>query len=394
MSGVTLMYTHYKNGARGFTLIELLVVIAIIGVLVGLLLPAVQQAREAARRSMCSNQLKQLGLACHTYADTAKETFPAGQGGTYKSGGGNQGGRMSFIPFLLPYMERLSVADHVLSLQQKVWNGGFRFTNANVGVQNYLRCPSDPQAISAGNHCPTNYVACYGDTTKNLRQRYFANQAAGNKWKEKFRGAFGNATYENSGATTLEMRPLRTGSEFRMFTDGLSSTLLLSEAGVGNNSTAITAAGGNNSIQSHSAIGTAAMQNNPSLCAALRDGKGYVAGTSLNSVKGGNWVDGYIVRTGFNTVLPPNSPSCGVLAQGNAVNWNGGVLSASSYHPNGVCAVKADGATTFINDNIDAGDSTSWMGSTGNGKGGITQSPYGVWGAMGSKAGGEVVSNQ
>ena len=98
-----------RSGDRpGFTLVELLVVIAIIGVLVALLLPAVQSAREASRRMKCTNHLKQFGIALHNYADTFK-VFPNRRGGF----GGVQANRISPFVQLLPYLEQTAMHQQI-----------------------------------------------------------------------------------------------------------------------------------------------------------------------------------------------------------------------------------------------------------------------------------------
>lgn len=111
-----------KKQAHGFTLVELLVVIAIIGILVGLLLPAVQAARESARRTQCVNHLKQMGIAMHNYADTNKNTFPRAtpnvQLGSFSRGIAQPG----LFALLLPYMERQVVYDQINF--NAAWNAG------------------------------------------------------------------------------------------------------------------------------------------------------------------------------------------------------------------------------------------------------------------------------
>ena len=147
---------------RGFTLIELLVVIAIIAILIALLLPAVQQAREAARRTQCKNNLMQIGLALHNY-EMAFETLPPGcvnETGPIRNV--EEGYHMSWIVQILPSLEQSSLFGQInfnVSAYAAT-NGGFRKM-----VMPSLTCPSDwQQQVSQGNQtlAMNNYAACFG----------------------------------------------------------------------------------------------------------------------------------------------------------------------------------------------------------------------------------------
>ncbi len=140
-----------KRQFRGFTLVELLVVIAIIGILVGLLLPAVQAAREAARRMQCSNNLKQLGLSCHTFHD-AFRAFPIGDE-PRAAGDGFIYVKTTTLIGLLPYIEQ----GNILSVQDMTsdWYDATADTNVEQSVLSFCVCPS-----SAGGS--VNPVALWG----------------------------------------------------------------------------------------------------------------------------------------------------------------------------------------------------------------------------------------
>lgn len=168
--------------SSGFTLVELLVVIAIIGVLVGLLLPAVQSAREAARRMQCSNNLKQLGLALHNYHDTFKE-FPInysmseqGIGGPRRNSGDNNSRQCSWMGMILPQIEQGALYNSV------DWNVGLKTaagtptTNVAIAqrVVGTFQCPSD----SGGN------------------QGRYGNREWLGRWPVAVFGEFGGTSYK------------------------------------------------------------------------------------------------------------------------------------------------------------------------------------------------------
>lgn len=161
---------------RGFTLVELLVVIAIIGILVALLLPAVQAAREAARRSQCNNNLKQIGLALHNYHDTYK-CFPPGY--LYRGALGDP--NWGWMVFILPFMEQQPLYDQLdpglIPLKTRttaaVAGAGIDRTLLQTKIESYL-CPSDAPpssflmedinfgSISTPDFALANYVGCAG----------------------------------------------------------------------------------------------------------------------------------------------------------------------------------------------------------------------------------------
>lgn len=207
----------------GFTLVELLVVIAIIGVLVALLLPAVQAAREAARRMQCTNHLKQLGLAMHNYHDTVG-SFPIGATSTYQAAGpGTGGSEQTFMIALFPYIEQTALYNRLVPLMSthsaNTWmetNGGNVLECGNPIPG--LSCPSDPNNPKTTVHWgPThdyndgfcgNYAACAGS------QKVSSNTV---------NTTTGRATELNGMFMHLN------NTKFSTVTDGTSNTIMLGE---------------------------------------------------------------------------------------------------------------------------------------------------------------------
>lgn len=183
-----------------------------------------------------------------------------------------------------------------------------------------------------------------------------------------------------NGANTVNVRgPFGYNSAYTLsnVTDGTSNTVALSERVYGLNGAF---------IKGGVAEGYPTINTNPSLCLASAPGGKYSPSTG-NQEAGARWNDGYAVWTSFNTVLPPNSPSCCQSANGTtSCDNSGGVYSASSNHPGGVNVVMMDASVHFITDGIDTGNlalpEVTIAGQPSN---------YGVWGALGSMNGGESV---
>ena len=210
-----------SNRAAGFTLIELLVVIAIIGILVGLLLPAVQAAREAARRMQCSNNLKQIGLAFHNYHDSLKALPPSALG-IRKQSGGQVITTPTLTPWVsvLPYIEQ-EILQQELDLTRDAWHVNNQAI-AQETPSTYL-CPSMALAELGENLGFSSYAV----STGTRRYRNQIHDGAIVDYLGVFRGERMNlgvpAAQVDFGQTTID--------EISRF-DGTSSTLLAGEFGI------------------------------------------------------------------------------------------------------------------------------------------------------------------
>jgi prepilin-type N-terminal cleavage/methylation domain-containing protein/prepilin-type processing-associated H-X9-DG protein len=361
-----------RNRGRlsAFTLVELLVVIAIIGVLVALLLPAVQAAREAARRSSCFNNLKQSALALHNYESTYK-CFPSRQAGM---------GQLMPTPYLthrlalagwvalLPFCEQQPLYEQTQTLAVEPWANN-TWTNAIVP---YLSCPSDEGRVDPGNagrtRGLTSYAFCTGDD-------YSASQIPPDE--------------RNNTALSAQMLPIRHRGVFGRHNyctlaeilDGTSNTIALGERSRAAR------------VYDRGAVAVDATANPasyvPLSCRALFNGRTYIPSATIftsDTFAGYRWAAGNTFFAGMTTILPPNSAVC-VFGNSGAISahWFPGIWSATSEHPGGVNVAMCDGSVRFISNTIDCGN-LSAVAPAGTAGG---PSPYGAWGALGTKAGGE-----
>jgi prepilin-type N-terminal cleavage/methylation domain-containing protein len=339
----------------GFTLVELLVVIAIIGTLVGLLLPAVQAARESARRSTCGNNLKQFGVALHAF-ESARRLLPYLWGGPLSSESGTitplLTGRFSgFIP-LLPFIEEESY-------YTSIWKSGT--PNAVFTVSSYNRqlpillCPTDnPPDRSMTTIGQNNYLFCMGDRFNNLDTDIRTNKTA-------LRGIFGRES----------------ATRFSEITDGLTQTIALAECVRATNTSVAGTQDGNVPVNNAYA-NSSSKTNDPVACRNSFNGGGFTSGSLVDTNRslGTRWSDGRVGYNGFTTVLPPNGPTCnGQISSG--------ILTTASRHAGaGSQVLMADGAVTFVSQSVDAGNVAGGEKTSGT-------SSYGVWGGLGSKSGTE-----
>lgn len=311
----TMKHTHEPRPPRAaFTLVELLVVIAIIGILIALLLPAVQAAREAARRIQCANNQKQCGLAAHNFL-SARGAMPPGMLMGFEAGAKRL--EYSALLVLLPYMEQTNLDsqfDFGLEIDETAANEAVIGTS----VANYC-CPSDDAAgrkvqPGAVSYARSNFAVCFGSTG-------FAPFIESPKPLQLYKApVIGGYTYGSDGISEITIGHV--GKKLSEITDGTSNTVWLSELLAGSDDTS-----------------------------SRRDNRGI-------------WSMGYMGQSTYTHHETPNSyvgdmmeychdvdgMPCSITGWGQIHQF---YASARSRHPGGVNVCFGDGHVSFISDTVD-----------------------------------------
>jgi prepilin-type N-terminal cleavage/methylation domain-containing protein/prepilin-type processing-associated H-X9-DG protein len=318
-----------RSTRGGFTLVELLVVIAIIGILIALLLPAVQAAREAARRAQCTNNLKQMGLGVHNY-ESVHRAFPAGN---YQSVHG------TWLVGLLPYVEEIN-----LFKQYKGFGCYFGYPDTSIRYGSSVNlpvtttqlpvytCPSDTITASPDRYSGItfhNYVGNYGNTSRGRITPFRGLTFGGAPFIEVMGQGISSGYIDFDGKYPQVVK-------FRDVTDGLSRTLLFSETvqGLGNDLRGFAWWGGACHFETY-------LPPNAS---------------DPDVTEGAGWCD---------TTIPSNPPCVGRSGASNPE-----CLAARSRHPGGVMTCFCDGSCRFTAETIDLN----------------------VWRSMGTTQGGETLA--
>ena len=379
---------------RGFTFVELLIVIIVVALLILLTVVMVGRAREASRRMQCSNHLKQLALAVHTFHD-ANKTLPKANYQPqfctekhFNAETGTYGNRELYgvLPVLMPYIESNAYYDLLVTTLQKEgdtlvpWDAKWKssmpassgYYSSSIPMSHYLssafHCPSDPMYnLNATDFGRTSYHGCGGDIWVD--------------WlSPSTRGVF--VSGPNDPISLSDIR------------DGTSNTMLFAECAIGNNH------GGKDSpVRGGLAYGMPyGADAVPMRCLERADKKGKLVGDQnhdvLTDAKGPGlcWLSGLQVHDQFFSILPPNSPSCS--SESDWQNW--AMISASSYHVNGCNVAMADGSVQFANNDVNCGDlnqsaldfrkSLKYSDLESAEKIINGQSSWGVWGAIGARS--------
>lgn len=302
-----------RRRTRGFTLIELLVVIAIIAILIALLLPAVQQAREAARRTQCKNNLKQLALALHNYEST-HSTFPPSRlepNVEIEDNPGNNSAYQSWTTLILPYIDQGNLGSSIN--YERAWSSLLNRSAVSVPLQTMV-CPSTPGSDRFDPHWVMGASAGDYGSVNEVKKKVYTSVL----------GIPDPGDRSRAGVLAKGVK-----NKMRDVTDGTSNSIMLAEAA------------------GQPVVYTAAGPMNAALFAAYQDDKVVDLGGDFAPADGTGWAD----------------PDCGFSINGatadgldkygpymiNRIN----VSEVFSFHTGGAQVALADGSVRFVSENID-----------------------------------------